>query len=273
MISVPSGYYQDAPIHETFTVTNESGAPASIRRLIVAVLDPYNVNYDEDCAPTGLALSARQSYSCDLSQPWGSAGTYTMWADWQDYNGHWHQGQLGPNQTLTLAAADAITTTNLPSGTVGKPYAATLAAEGGTAPCTWTFAAGSLPAGLTLSPSGKITGNPAAAMAAKVAVKVTGSSALALTARQTYSIAIAKAPATTALKLSAKKVVYGHEETEGLSVAVTLRYRGRNPAGTVTIKTSAKTICTIILAAGHGTCHLRRPTQGRHLPPGCELSR
>jgi hypothetical protein len=32
-------------------------------------------------------------------------GTYTAWADWQDYNGNWHQGQLGPNQNFTLAAA------------------------------------------------------------------------------------------------------------------------------------------------------------------------
>jgi hypothetical protein len=69
----------------------------------LAVLDPSGTNYDENCT-TGLALQAGQSYSCSLSQPWGSVGTYTAWADWEDYNGIWHQGQLGPNQTFTLAA-------------------------------------------------------------------------------------------------------------------------------------------------------------------------
>ncbi len=52
-----------------------------------------------------LTLQAGQSYTCNLSNPWGSTGTYTVWADWLDYNGNWHQGQLGPNQTFTLASA------------------------------------------------------------------------------------------------------------------------------------------------------------------------
>jgi Bacterial Ig-like domain (group 3) len=40
-------------------------------------------------------------------------------------------------------------------------------------------------------------------------------------------------------------------------VTVTPQYPGRAPAGTVTIKTSGTTLCTITLAAGHGTCHIR----------------
>lgn len=49
---------------------------------------------------------------------------------------------------------------NPPSGTVGTPYMTSLTAAGGTGPYTWTVAAGSLPAGLTLSPAGTITGTP-----------------------------------------------------------------------------------------------------------------
>jgi hypothetical protein len=48
---------------------------------------------------------------------------------------------------------------------VGKPYTATLTATGGTPPLTWSIAAGSLPAGLSLTPSsGVIAGTPTAAV-------------------------------------------------------------------------------------------------------------
>ena len=56
----------------------------------------------------------------------------------------------------------AITTTSLPSGTVGVIYSATLTASGGTSPYTfWSIVSGSLPGGLTLNTSsGAISGTP-----------------------------------------------------------------------------------------------------------------
>ncbi|HTZ98825.1 MAG TPA: hypothetical protein VMB02_00745 [Candidatus Aquilonibacter sp.] len=56
-----------------------------------------------------------------------------------------------------------ITTTSLPSGTLGTVYpTTTLQATGGVLPYTWSLAAGSgpLPTGLTLAASGAITGTP-----------------------------------------------------------------------------------------------------------------
>ena len=256
-ITAPSGYYQYAPIREKFTVTNESGAPASIQRLIVGLLDPSGANYDENCA-TGLALAAGQSHTCDITAPWGSAGTYIAWADWEDYNGNWHQGELGPNQTFTLAPADTIATTTLPAGTVSKPYAATMTALGGTTPYTFTIASGSLPAGLTLSPSGQITGAPATAGTTKATIMVTDSSSPALTATRALTIRIAKAATKTTLTMSAAKVAYGQEQTERLTAAVAPQYPGREPTGKVTIRAASTIICTITLTAGHGTCHLTK---------------
>ena len=53
--------------------------------------------------------------------------------------------------------------TTLPAALVGTPYSTTLQAAGGKAPLTWTLAPGSaLPAGLTLSSGGVISGTPAA---------------------------------------------------------------------------------------------------------------
>ena len=68
--------------------------------------------------------------------------------------------------SLTIApSALAVTTTSLAGAQVGKAYTATLTATGGTPPLTWSIAAGSLPAGLSLTPSsGVIAGTPQAAV-------------------------------------------------------------------------------------------------------------
>ena len=52
-----------------------------------------------------------------------------------------------------------ITTTSLPEGQAGDAYSATLAADGGVAPYTWSVFSESLPAGLTIDPAtGVISG-------------------------------------------------------------------------------------------------------------------
>jgi hypothetical protein len=85
----------------------------------------------------------------------------------------------------------SVTTTSLPSGTVGVAYSAQLAATGGTAPYTWSSAG--LPAGLSLSASGAITGTPTAAGSTPVSVKVTDSSTPQLSASAQLNVVIAVA--------------------------------------------------------------------------------
>lgn len=62
----------------------------------------------------------------------------------------------------------SVTTTSLPSGTIGTPYSASLAATGGDPPYTWKLAPGSprMPRGLRINKaSGTITGTPSKASA------------------------------------------------------------------------------------------------------------
>ena len=54
----------------------------------------------------------------------------------------------------------SITTTSVPDGTARTPYSQALASSGGFGARTWTVSAGSLPAGLTLSSGGVISGTP-----------------------------------------------------------------------------------------------------------------
>ncbi|MCU1339249.1 MAG: Ig family protein [Bryobacterales bacterium] len=65
--------------------------------------------------------------------------------------------------TLNVFPAVSITTTSLPNGSPGVAYSAAVSATGGSLPYSWTVAAGSLPAGLSLnSGNGQISGTPTA---------------------------------------------------------------------------------------------------------------
>jgi Putative Ig domain len=61
--------------------------------------------------------------------------------------------------SLTVQPPLSVTSTSLPLGSAGSPYTAQLTASGGAAPYIWSVTGDSqLPAGLTLSPDGSITG-------------------------------------------------------------------------------------------------------------------
>ena len=79
--------------------------------------------------------------------------------------------------TITInSAAISINLTALANGTVGTAYSQTLTASGGTAPYAWAITAGTLPAGLTLSPAGVISGTPSVScLATTVTCQVTDS--------------------------------------------------------------------------------------------------
>jgi hypothetical protein len=54
-----------------------------------------------------------------------------------------------------------IATTSLPQGTLGQSYSYQLVAYNGTGTLTWSLYSGSLPPGITLSSTGRLSGTPA----------------------------------------------------------------------------------------------------------------
>ncbi|MCC6149344.1 MAG: choice-of-anchor D domain-containing protein [Planctomycetes bacterium] len=76
--------------------------------------------------------------------------------------------------TGTSATGVILTTTTLPVGSVGTPYSgATLAAAQGTAPYTFSIYSGALPGGLSLTPTGDISGTPTSGGSFPVTFRVT----------------------------------------------------------------------------------------------------
>ncbi len=89
--------------------------------------------------------------------------------------------------TITVHPAPlVITTTSLPSATVGEPYSQQLNASGGIPPYSWAVTSGSLPPGLALSSSGLLSGTPAAAGQYQFVVTVTDSSGTAVAMRMRF---------------------------------------------------------------------------------------
>jgi hypothetical protein len=93
----------------------------------------------------------------------GSGQPFTACASDNDFTGN-GAGEISTDISLPTCPPATpllgITTTTLPDGGVGRPYAARVAAAGGTAPTTFSAAAGRLPAGITLSPDGALGGTP-----------------------------------------------------------------------------------------------------------------
>jgi len=99
--------------------------------------------------------------------------------------------------------AFAITSSAPPAGSIGASYAGngfSLSASGGTAPYEWSWngsQGSSLPSGLSLSPSGLISGIPQVAATYNIVVTVVDSSTPTLQVTSNYAITIAGTPVLT----------------------------------------------------------------------------
>jgi hypothetical protein len=104
-----------------------------------------------------------------------------------DGDANWVQN----NYSITIASSSLqITTASLSNAAAGSAYAYQLQASGGTTPYTWTIANGSqpLPAALTLSTSGLISGVPASSGTNSFIVRLTDHNSLTVTRALTLII-------------------------------------------------------------------------------------
>lgn len=147
----------------------------------------------------------------------GKQNAPILWFDSGNGGGNWIHtpGANGEDQTgiqAELAAwadnlaptlpgsSPVISAVGLPAGAVGTPFSASFGASGGAPPYTWTLDSGSLPAGLSLSGDGFITGTPTAAGSTPFSVKVTdsnGASATSGTLTITVTAAVVTITTTT----------------------------------------------------------------------------
>ena len=92
--------------------------------------------------------------------------------------------------TINPSVKLSVNATSLKAANENRKYSATLASTGGTLPVSWSVATGTLPAGLTLAPSGAITGDPTVPGTFEFSVKATDSSNPVETATGSFSITV-----------------------------------------------------------------------------------
>lgn len=151
---------------------------------------PYSYALNTGTLPSGISLSAAGV----LSGTPTTAGSFAFTVHVSDANA------FTATQAFTLTVASptlTLTPSTLPAGTVGTAYGQTLSASGGTAPYSYALSSGALPAGLSLSAAGALSGTPTQAGSFTFTATVTDSTAgVAGQASRSYTLSIA-APTLT----------------------------------------------------------------------------
>jgi prepilin-type N-terminal cleavage/methylation domain-containing protein len=129
---------------------------------------PYSWSLSSGSLPAGLSLSSGGS----ITGAPVSAGTSNFTVQATD-SANPTQNTATKALSITINYNFSITTASLPDGNVGTAYSQTLNASGGVVPYTWSISAGSLPAGLTLSSAGVISGTPTTGGTSNFTVRVT----------------------------------------------------------------------------------------------------
>lgn len=112
-------------------------------------------------------------------------------------------------QTFTVTVPVTITSSTFPVGVVNQTYGATsLAATGGSGGFSWAIIAGSLPPGLSLAPTGLLSGSPTASGTFTFTVKATDSSGSSMLLPLAIQINPALAISTKAVPAGIQGVAY-----------------------------------------------------------------
>jgi large repetitive protein len=141
----------------------------------------YAWSLDSGALPAGVVLAAGGALAGTPTE----GGAFTFTAKVTDGAGRSASREL----ELTVDRAPTIETTSLPAGDVGTPFAAQLAATGGSGAYTWSLAEGTLPAGLTLSAGGALSGVPTTLGSSTFTVRVTDAAGAAHTRAFTMVVA------------------------------------------------------------------------------------
>ncbi|MGH9740035.1 MAG: putative Ig domain-containing protein [Candidatus Acidiferrales bacterium] len=151
---------------------------------------PYTWSVSGGSLPPGLSLA---SSSGAITGTPSSAGTFSFTATASDTKSATATKSLNiligtTGQTLSIS------TSNLPGGTVGTAYSATVQASGGKTPYAWSIASGALPPGLSLNgSSGAISGTPTGSGSFSVTIRAQDSSSPVQTTSKIFAVAIAAA--------------------------------------------------------------------------------
>ena len=225
------------------------GQPYSLQLRALAGCDIYRWEITNGGLPAGLTLSSSglvsgTPTSSGATQPWVTVHDLTA----PEGGNSWCGGDNHSERQFVFTSVPGLSIQNqsVPGGTVGQPYSVTFTAltvtntnpiQGSPAAATWSVQSGDLPAGVSLSPQGQLTGTPTSEGTYTFVVKAQGGGGVSdtetetLVVRQPISVtsAFAQRPAPKAevgVPFTAQQTAAGGEGTFTWSIA-----EGALPAG------------------------------------------
>ncbi|MEP7456667.1 putative Ig domain-containing protein [Phyllobacterium sp. SB3] len=177
--------------------------------------EPYTYAITGGSLPPGKVLASDGTISGSPTQ----AGTFTFTVTATDSTGG--TGPFSGSQGFTILVNPAplvLPATSLANATVGSAYSASInPATGGVSPYTYVVTAGALPAGISFSAAGGLSGTPTAAGAFNFTV--TAADSASVTATQNYSLNIS-APTLSMTPVAGNLVLpYGQPSTYNFSAS------------------------------------------------------
>ncbi len=170
---------------------------------------PYTYAVTAGTLPRGITLAANGM----MAGTPATSGSFAFTATATDANGN------AGNRAYTLvvnAPTITITPALLPGGTVAQAYAQTLSVSGGTAPYSYAVTAGAMPAGVTISSDGTLSGTPT--VSGTFNLTVTATDAQNFSASRSYTLTIAvQAPVAGAANATVAANSTGNAVTLALS--------------------------------------------------------
>jgi hypothetical protein len=161
------------PATATLTLSSPPNATVSVPYTgaigVAGGTAPYSCTLVSGTLPAGLSLGA----ACVVSGTPTVAGTSTVTIHATDSATPTPDSVTAPVNITVSPIPPLSLAGSLPNATLGVAYTQTLVATGGLKPYTYTLTAGALPPGLSLSPTGTISGTPTAVGASSFTVTVT----------------------------------------------------------------------------------------------------
>ncbi len=159
--------------------------------------------------------------------------------------------------SITIGSAEPIiTTTSLPDGRISQAYSRSLAAVGGDRSYSWSISSGALPAGLSLSTAGTISGTPAGAETAPFTVQVTSAG---LSSTASLSITILSVTAANVASVEITQVLDSVQLGDSVLLTATLKDATGNVLTNraITWTTSHAVVATLVAADAEATVTAR----------------
>ena len=223
----------------------------------------YTWSVESGVLPTGVGLTTGGALTGTPEE----GGEFTFTAKVTDGAGRVATRPL----SLTVERAPLIQTTLLAPGDVGEPYAAQLVAVGGTGAYTWSVTQGALPAGLTLSTSGAITGTPTALGSTTFTIRVTDGTGATHTRPFTFVVArtqeLASGVALVGIGGEAGSVRYYAIRVPAGATRLTVAISGGTGDADLYIRRGALPLqftydCRPLRQGNEETCTITSPTEG-----------